>query len=171
MDKLTKSLHDLDVDIANKKLVNTVKKKIQEESEEEKDEDEDTIKKYPIKTQITVTQSVLLTKLATSKTNALLNSSTKDENFKIKIRFKSIGSIEQISPSVFKISKTSKFYSIKKFIELKLKLKLNKSSKIYCYLGNAFLPNPDDELGNLFELFKTSDDELLITYCNTVAFG
>ncbi|GME80059.1 unnamed protein product [Ambrosiozyma monospora] len=119
-------------------------------------------------------QSKMLTKLSTRTTQSLLqvsDTAKSNEGGKITIRFKTIGgSIPNLKQPVFKISRNSKFVSILKFLTKKLKLKENDGGKIYCYLGNSIVPNPDDELGNLFDLFKVGD-ELNISYCNMVAFG
>ncbi|KAH3663993.1 hypothetical protein OGAPHI_004707 [Ogataea philodendri] len=132
-------------------------------SDSESLDDESTIKKDPQKTKITLNQSMMLSKLPAKTTSAVLTVS-KPTEAKVQIRFKSIGSINQVRPAVFKISKSSKFSSIIKFLELKL------GRKVYCYLNNSMSPNPDEELENLYNLFRVGD-ELIVSYCNIVAFG
>lgn len=89
-----------------------------------------------------------------------------EEVTKITIRFQPIGSTPHIQPKVFKISSTSTIATINKFLIKKLKTKL----LIYIYIQNSFLPNPDEKIIDLFNLFKTNN-ELIISYCNTIAFG
>ncbi|KAI5954598.1 ATG12 [Candida jiufengensis] len=84
---------------------------------------------------------------------------------KINIRFQSIGSTTQIEPKVFKISSTQTISTIQKFLCKKLKTK-----NLHLYLQNSFAPNPDEKINELYNLFKTNN-ELIISYCNTIAFG
>lgn len=125
---------------------------------------EDTIEATPIKSKITLAQSKVLSQLPGRATDSLLNV-TRPDGGKIQVRFKSIGSIDQLRPAVFKISRDSQFSSISRFLEKRLKL-----DKVYCYLANSIVPNPDDRIGNLYDLFR-SGHELIVSYCNVVAFG
>ncbi|KAI5962365.1 ATG12 [Candida pseudojiufengensis] len=84
---------------------------------------------------------------------------------KINIRFQSIGSTNQIEPNIFKISSFQTISTINKFLCKKLKLKT-----LHLYLQNSFSPSPDEKIGELYDAFKTNN-ELIISYCNTVAFG
>ncbi len=119
----------------------------------------------PIKSKITMAHSKMLTGLSDRATDSLLAVSKRNST-KVQIRFKSIGSIGQLRPAVFKISRSSRFLSILRFLTRRLKLK-----NVYCYLENSIVPSPDDSIGNLYDLFKSGDSELIVSYCNIVAFG
>ncbi|ODV86794.1 hypothetical protein CANARDRAFT_27181 [[Candida] arabinofermentans NRRL YB-2248] len=169
MSNLESSLMELNIRVGNNKDTATT---ILEENDSEKSSTEDTelnedggntISNKPQKTKITLNQSILFSKLPPQTTSTILTVS-KPVVSKIQIRFKSIGSVNQVKPAVFKISKSSKFASILKFLELKI------GGKVYCYLSNSVSPNPDEELSNLYDIFKVGD-ELIVSYCNTVAFG
>lgn len=92
----------------------------------------------------------------------IININTTD---KITIRFKPIGSTSPINPPIFKISPDQTISMILKFLCKRLKVKF-----IYIYILNSFQPNPDEILGELFKTFQVND-ELIINYCNTMAFG
>lgn len=84
---------------------------------------------------------------------------------KITIRFKPIGSTSPINPAIFKISPNQTISMILKFLCKRLKVKY-----IYIYILNSFQPNPDEIVGELFKTFQVNN-ELIINYCNTMAFG
>lgn len=119
----------------------------------------------PIKSKITMAHSKMLTGLSDRATDSLLAVSKRNST-KVQIRFKSIGSIGQLRPAIFKISRSSRFLSILRFLTRRLKI-----NNVYCYLENSIVPSPDDSIGNLYDLFKSGDSELIVSYCNIVAFG
>ncbi|EGW32571.1 uncharacterized protein SPAPADRAFT_139378 [Spathaspora passalidarum NRRL Y-27907] len=85
---------------------------------------------------------------------------------KITIRFQSIGSTPSINPKVFKISSSQTISTLSRFLSQRLKHK----GLLYLYVQNSFSPNPDETIGDLFNSFKTNN-ELIISYCYSVAFG
>lgn len=84
---------------------------------------------------------------------------------KISIRFQPIGSAPAINPSSYKIATTQTIGSILLFLMRRLKLKT-----INIYVLSSFQPTPDERLGDLYGMFK-SNGELLLSYCESVAFG
>lgn len=90
----------------------------------------------------------------------------KNQELKIQIRFQPVGSTPLISPRVFKISATQTMASLAVFLRRRLKV----VDQLWLYLHSLFSPNPDERLGDLWEMFRTND-ELVVYYCNTVAFG
>lgn len=86
---------------------------------------------------------------------------------KISVRLQSIGSTPAVKPKVFKVTSTQTVSVIVKFI-LK-QLKLNHES-LHLYIHNSFQINPDEILADLYAMYKVNG-ELIISYCNTVAFG
>ncbi|GMF25117.1 unnamed protein product [[Candida] boidinii] len=151
------------------------------------DSDSDQIKDKKIITKITMTQSKVLTNLNNNTNKLILNYSNNLKlklNDKIKVRFQSIGSIKQLNPNIFKISKNQKFLTIIKFLEKKLSIATTTNNNhdsnkqlnhftngfIFCYIKNSISPSPDENLSNLFDLFNTNG-ELIINYCNKIAFG
>ncbi|ODV78298.1 APG12-domain-containing protein, partial [Suhomyces tanzawaensis NRRL Y-17324] len=85
---------------------------------------------------------------------------------KLTIRLLPVGSTPAITPKVHTISSTQKISTIAHFLGRKLRHK----GPIYMYIQNSFQPTPDETLGNLHTLFKTNN-ELIISYCYSVAFG
>ena len=88
-----------------------------------------------------------------------------DKEAKITVRLKPIGSTKPINPQTFKVSKSQTVQVIIKFLCNKLRV-----TTIYMYINNSFQPNPDENLGQLFRHFS-SNNELIINYCNTIDFG
>lgn len=84
---------------------------------------------------------------------------------KITARFQPIGSVKPINPKVCQIASDQPFSAIVRFLCKKLKL-----DGVHCYINNAFAPSPDQNLGDLWNQFSVNN-ELIISYCETVAFG
>ncbi|KAI5948658.1 ATG12 [Candida theae] len=88
-----------------------------------------------------------------------------DEPLRISIRFQPIGSTTAINPKVFKISSTQTVATLSKFLCKRLK-----QTHLCLYIQNSFSPAPEENIGDLYSSFKTKD-ELIVSYCNSVAFG
>lgn len=86
---------------------------------------------------------------------------------KISIRFQSIGSTPKITPNNFKITRKQNVSTLIKFMVKRLRLR---QQSIYLYIQNSFQPTPDENLGELYDNFKTNN-ELIIGYCHSIAFG
>ncbi|EER33242.1 hypothetical protein CTRG_03667 [Candida tropicalis MYA-3404] len=121
----------------------------------------------PPQTKIPLSTSIILEKKLPSQQQQqeILNPQT-IESSKITIRFVPIGSTPSIQPRVFKISSTQTISTLNKFLCKKLKHK----GILHLYIQNSFMPLPDEKIGALYGLFKTNN-ELIISYCNTIAFG
>lgn len=126
----------------------------------------------PTKQEVPMTTSLILNKLPRATNQALEKSqqaatekAQQDRQHKIQIKFQPIGSIAQITPSICKISATQPFALISAFLTRSLKV-----SQVYCYINNSFAPNPQQIVGDLWSQFKV-DNELIVSYCGTVAFG
>ncbi|AQZ17857.1 ATG12 (YBR217W) [Zygosaccharomyces parabailii] len=106
-----------------------------------------------------------------STTNQVIKNIEKDERAssssqqKVQIKFQPIGSIPQVNPSVCRITATQPFSLVITFLIRRLKV-----DQIYCYVNNSFAPNPQLIVGDLWSQFKV-DDELIISYCGSKAFG
>lgn len=85
---------------------------------------------------------------------------------KITIRFQPIGSTPAITPRVFKISANQTMSTLNKFLGKRLKY----NGLLHLYIQNSFLPNPDEVLKDIYDIFKTNN-ELIVSYCYEVAFG
>lgn len=116
--------------------------------------DDKVMEKIPLSASIVLERSSAIDKI---------NTSQKEE--KIMVRFKPIGSIEAITPTVVKVSSKQNVSMVIRYLCKKLRVKT-----VYLYIQNSFQPTPDDNLGNLFNLFKTNN-ELIVNYCNKIAFG
>lgn len=85
---------------------------------------------------------------------------------KITIRFQPIGSTPAITPRVFKISGNQTISTLNKFLGKRLKY----DRLIQLYIQSSFLPNPDEVLKDIYDIFRTNN-ELIVSYCYEVAFG
>lgn len=113
-------------------------------------------------------ETVLPKKTTEKNENQHSSASTTKSPEKVTIRFQPIGSTTAIHPKVFKISSMQSILTVNKF--LSQKLKNNERQPLHLYIQNSFLPSPDERVGDLYALFATNH-ELIISYCNTIAFG
>ena len=99
---------------------------------------------------------------------------------KINVRFHAIGSAPQLKQKVFKISASSKFGAVVKFLGKKLGLGKGEpaigsgggsgATALFCYVNSVFAPGLDEGVGNLWRCFKV-DEMLVVGYSITPAFG
>lgn len=121
--------------------------------------------------QVPITTSLILNSLPDTTTDALRQMQKDEESqksksaVKIQIKFQPIGSVPIMNPSVCTISSTQPFSMVILFLKRRLKM-----DQIYCYINNSFAPNPQQHIGNLWSQFKVNE-ELIVSYCGTVAFG
>ncbi|KAL0479491.1 autophagy-related protein ATG12 [Acrasis kona] len=94
------------------------------------------------------------------------DSSSKQD--KVVILFKAVGSTPLLKKTKAKINTNSPFREVIGFIRKQLKMKNDQSLFLYC--NQAFCPNPDELVGDLYKTFG-SDKMLVISYCNTAAWG
>lgn len=83
---------------------------------------------------------------------------------KVTIRFLPIGSVDMVSPRVISISKIATVLSLSRYLSGKL------NTAVHLYVQNLFSPTPDEIIADLYSHFKTNN-ELIISYCQTLAFG
>ncbi|CAN6629484.1 hypothetical protein TRVA0_012S01112 [Trichomonascus vanleenenianus] len=69
---------------------------------------------------------------------------------------------------VYTISSAQKWSVLVKFLRSKLDCKPSES--LFCYINSSFAPGLDETIGNLYKSFAI-ESQLMVSYCNTVAFG
>ncbi|KAI9864231.1 MAG: Ubiquitin-like protein [Vezdaea acicularis] len=116
---------------------------------------------------LTMSASIVLTSLPKDTHNALENAGVMDLK-KVSVRFKAISSAPQLSVTVYKINASQRFETVVKF--LRGKLGLRKTEGLFYYVNSQFAPGLDEVVGNLWKCFRT-DDQLIVTYSTTPAFG
>ncbi|KAK6465218.1 putative autophagy protein Apg12 [Scheffersomyces coipomensis] len=94
-----------------------------------------------------------------------LTSPSPSTDLKITVRFQPIGSTRILSTRVFKIGRNRNISTLILFIRKQIEVQ-----SVFLYIQSSFQPNPDENLGTLYDLYKTGE-ELIISYCDTVAFG
>ncbi|KAK6537218.1 Ubiquitin-like protein [Orbilia ellipsospora] len=138
-------------------------------------------------TPITLSASVMLTNIPRDSRVALANAFLPSTG-KVTIRLLSVGSTPSLKKNVFTLTASKKFSVVVNFLRNKLKLngpattaspsnsgnlspgQKNNGQSLFVYVNNTFAPSLDEEVGNLFRCFKR-EDELLVNYCLTPAFG
>ncbi len=94
--------------------------------------------------------------------------SQQNEQYKVIIRLKAIGSAPILKHQVFKLSSTNTFSRVVQFIKKELGLKEQDGLFLYC--NSAFIPQPDEILGDLDRLHGV-EGQLVINYALNPAFG
>ncbi|KAI1380553.1 ubiquitin-like autophagy protein Apg12 [Hypoxylon crocopeplum] len=117
---------------------------------------------------LTMTASAVLTALPRDASSALA-SAGEFEQEKILVRFKAVGSAPQLTREVRRISATQKFEAV--VSHLRKVLKLSPTEGLFLYVNSSFAPALDEIVGNLHRCFKDSNDQLIVVYSITPAFG
>lgn len=115
----------------------------------------------PVDQKVPLSTLMVLPKMEEDPLTELLEPSTE----KVTLRFHPIGSAPAINPSIFKISGSQTVATVLKYLMRRLRLK-----HIHLYVLSTFQPTPDEKLGDLHQLFL-SNGELVLGYCQTIAFG
>ncbi|KAK2836863.1 Ubiquitin-like protein [Arthroderma sp. PD_2] len=116
---------------------------------------------------LTLSASTVLTVLPKSSRQALAEIEELD-NRKVTVRFLPMPSAPILQSKVFKVSASQKFETIVRFLRKKLGCK--DTDSVFCYVNSVFAPGLDEGIGGLWRCFK-SDDQLIISYSMTPAFG
>ncbi|KAI1338946.1 APG12-domain-containing protein [Xylariaceae sp. FL0016] len=117
---------------------------------------------------LTMTASAILTSLPRDASSALASAGGFDRA-KVVVRFKAVGAAPQLKPEVRKISSTQKFEAVVSY--LRKQLRLGPTEGLFLYVNSAFAPALDEVVGNLHRCFKDSNDQLIVAYSITPAFG
>ncbi|KAG6095218.1 Ubiquitin-like protein [Claviceps sp. LM220 group G6] len=117
---------------------------------------------------LTMTTSVLLADLPRDATAALATAGTFPQE-KVVVRFKPVGSAPSLAQELCKITATRKFEEVVRY--LRRKLKCGDSESVFLYVNSAFAPSLDEVVGNLYQCFKNGQDQLVVAYSMTPAFG
>lgn len=120
-----------------------------------------------VESKIPISASIVLGRLPADKQSRLEQKEVKELENKIPIRFIPVGSTPSINPNIFKISSEQTVSTLIRFLVKRLKLK---SNVVYLYILSSFQPNPDEKIGDLYNNFKVNN-ELIVNYCHTIAFG
>ncbi|KAI2627047.1 ubiquitin-like autophagy protein Apg12 [Hypomontagnella submonticulosa] len=117
---------------------------------------------------LTMTASAILTALPQDASSALASAGEFDQE-KILVRFKAVASAPQLKREVRRISASQKFEAV--VSHLRKALRLNPTDGLFLYVNSAFAPALDEIVGNLHRCFKDSNDQLIVVYSITPAFG
>ncbi|KAK8244866.1 ubiquitin-like autophagy protein Apg12-domain-containing protein, partial [Phyllosticta capitalensis] len=118
---------------------------------------------------MTMAASVVLAQLPRDARGALEKAARGPEGVeKVTVRFRPVGSAPQLRQPVAKVSASSRFETVVRF--LRRRLGVHDSESVFCYVNSVFAPGLDEGVGNLWRCFKTKD-ELVVAYSVTPAFG
>ncbi|KAF3903286.1 hypothetical protein ABW20_dc0109885 [Dactylellina cionopaga] len=136
---------------------------------------------------ITLSASVVLTNIPRDSRVALVNAFM-PSTAKVTIRLLSVGSTPSLKKNLKTLTASKKFSVVVHFLRTKLGLNApppatslsssgnlsvlpnNNGQSLFVYVNSTFAPSLDEEVGNLYRCFKR-EDELVVNYCLTPAFG
>ncbi|RYO85625.1 hypothetical protein DL763_007034 [Monosporascus cannonballus] len=123
---------------------------------------------------LTMTASAVLTSLPRDASSALASAAgeyfdSPGQDSKVVVRFKAVGSAPQLRREVRKISAAQRFEAV--VAHLRKALRLGDADGLFLYINSAFAPALDEVVGNLHRCFKDSNDQLIVVYSITPAFG
>ncbi|KAK7550014.1 ubiquitin-like autophagy protein Apg12-domain-containing protein [Phyllosticta citricarpa] len=120
---------------------------------------------------MTMAASVVLAQLPRDARGALEKAALGPEGArveKVTVRFRPVGAAPLLRQPVAKVSASSRFETVVRF--LRRRLGVQDSASVFCYVNSVFAPGLDEGVGNLWRCFKTKD-ELVVAYSITPAFG
>ncbi|GAO18291.1 hypothetical protein UVI_02023250 [Ustilaginoidea virens] len=88
---------------------------------------------------------------------------------KVVVRLKPVGSAPRLAQDVCKISAARRFEEVVRY--LRRKLRCRETDSVFLYVNSAFAPSLDEVVGNLHQCFKNAQDQLVVAYSITPAFG
>mmetsp|Transcript_7977 Transcript_7977/g.16788 ORF Transcript_7977/g.16788 Transcript_7977/m.16788 type:complete len:119 (-) Transcript_7977:741-1097(-) len=93
---------------------------------------------------------------------------------KVKVHFVAVGSAPILKRSKFQIGADQPFAAVMNFLRKLLKLNnkndSNKASALFLYVQSAFVPSPEENVGDLRNAFAVRD-ELVVHYSIQEAWG
>lgn len=117
---------------------------------------------------LTLASSMILTALPRDTATAL-RTAGEFPSQKITVRFVAIGSAPQLRQKVCRISSAQRFEQVVSY--LRRTLKVGNLDSVFLYVNSSFAPALDEIVGNLHMCFKDSNDQLIVSYSMTPAFG
>ncbi|KAK7619584.1 ubiquitin-like autophagy protein Apg12-domain-containing protein [Phyllosticta citricarpa] len=122
---------------------------------------------------MTMAASVVLAQLPRDARGALEKAALGPEGARVEkgaltVRFRPVGAAPLLRQPVAKVSASSRFETVVRF--LRRRLGVQDSASVFCYVNSVFAPGLDEGVGNLWRCFKTKD-ELVVAYSITPAFG
>lgn len=96
------------------------------------------------------------------------SSEKQQQQEKVKVHFVAVGSAPILKKAKFQISATQPFAAVTTF--LRKMLKLSDGSSLFLYIQSAFVPGPEEIIGDIQKSFGVRD-ELVIHYSIQEAWG
>ncbi|KAG5922575.1 Ubiquitin-like protein [Claviceps africana] len=118
---------------------------------------------------LTMTASVTLADLPHDAAAALASVDGFRPADKVVVRFKPVGGAPVLAQELCKITAGRRFEEVVRY--LRRRLRCGESDSVFLYVNSAFAPSLDEVVGNLHRCFKNAQDQLVIAYSMTPAFG
>ncbi|KOS23016.1 Ubiquitin-like protein ATG12 [Escovopsis weberi] len=113
--------------------------------------------------------SVMLADLPRDASAALAGAGAFAPEAKVVVKFKAVGAASLLAQDVCKISAGRRFEEVVRY--LRRKLRCGERDSVFLYVNQAFAPSLDEVVGNLHQCFKNAQDQLVVAYSMTPAFG
>ncbi|KAM4063085.1 ubiquitin-like autophagy protein apg12 domain-containing protein [Hirsutella rhossiliensis] len=118
---------------------------------------------------LTMSASVVLADLPRDAAAALASVAAFGPLDKVVVRFKPVGAAPALAQDLCKITATRRFEEVVRY--LRRKLRCGDTDSVFLYVNSAFAPSLDEVVGNLHQCFKNAQDQLVVAYSITPAFG
>uniref|UniRef100_A0A6U2ITK3 Ubiquitin-like protein ATG12 n=1 Tax=Pseudictyota dubia TaxID=2749911 RepID=A0A6U2ITK3_9STRA len=89
---------------------------------------------------------------------------------KVKVHFVAVGSAPLMKKTKFAVASDQRFAFVASFLRRMLKLGTDSGDSLFLYVNSAFVPSPDELLGDLNECFSVRG-ELVVHYALQEAWG
>merc|ERR1719410_545566 len=100
-----------------------------------------------------------------SKSTTIIKNATTE---KVRVHFVAVGSAPLMKKNKFQIDSNQSFAAVNTF--LRKVLKVDESNSLFLYCNAAFIPSPDERIGDLNECFSVRG-ELVVHYSFQEAWG
>jgi len=89
-----------------------------------------------------------------------------DETETVVVFLRSLGGAPALKQQKFKLKSCTNIFDIEKYLKKALSV-----SSLFLYCGSGFSPSPDQSLKELYDCFKTSSNELILSYGLQESYG
>ncbi|KXS09314.1 autophagy protein 12 [Gonapodya prolifera JEL478] len=90
---------------------------------------------------------------------------------KVVVHFRPTGNAPILKQNFFKITSSYRFQTVIDFLRKQLNVQPATGEVLLLYVNSAFVPAPDEIVGNLHQCFHDAKGDLVINYATTAAWG
>ena len=96
-----------------------------------------------------------------------MTESLEKQQDEITVFLRSLGGAPALKQSKFKLKSSNSIYDVEKHLKKALGVK----QSLFLYCGSGFSPTPDQSIKELHDCFKTSSNELILSYGLQESYG